>query len=115
MVQTEYFGEGVNFEGIPDTFFLIGLLNKFNNRFQSYEDEIFNEMSWKQCFFLNCITFFSESPTIKQLGELVGCSHQNTKQILSKLARAGYVRLIQDTLDKRKQRVVLTDRTQAFR
>ena len=21
MVQTEYFGEGVNFEGIPDTFF----------------------------------------------------------------------------------------------
>ena len=51
MVQTEYFGEGVNFEGIPDTFFLIGLLNEFNNRFQSYGDEIFNEMSWKQCFF----------------------------------------------------------------
>ena len=115
MVQTEYFGEGVNFEGIPDTFFLIGLLNEFNNRFQSYGDEIFNEMSWKQCFFLYFITLFSESPTIKQLGELVGCSHQNTKQILSKLARAGYVRLIQDTLDKRKQRVVLTDRTQAFR
>lgn len=114
MLKPGIFGEGVSFEGMPYSYFLIELLNEFNNRFQAAADAFFKEISWKQCFLLTCITFFKEPPVIKQLAELTGCSHQNTKQLLIKLEKGGYVRLLQDKADKRKQRVVLTEQAREF-
>lgn len=115
MVNGEAFGEGVNFEGMPAPFFLIGLLNEFNNRFQAAGDAFFKEVSWKQGFLINCITFFKEPPTVRQLADLVGCSHQNTKQMLNKLEKGGFVELLQDENDKRKLRIILTHKTAVLR
>lgn len=115
MNSTEIFENGVDFGDMPAPFFLLGLLNEFNNRFQAAGDSFFAEASWKQCFLLNCITFFKEPPTIKQLAELVGCSHQNTKQLLGKLEKNGFVSLEPDETDRRKQRVRLTEKAVMFR
>lgn len=49
-----------------------------------------------------------ENPTIKELAEILGSSHQNVKQILLKLEQKGFVELYVDEHDKRKQRITLT-------
>lgn len=107
-------GEVLNFDGIESPFFLLGLISAFENRYQAKADNFFEEISWKQFFAIICINLCNESPTIKELAEIMGSSHQNVKQILNKLEDKGYVRIDFDKEDKRKQRVLLTEKTRAF-
>ena len=104
----------LNFEGINDSFFLLGLMSAFDNRYQAQADSFFEEISWKQFFAIICINLCKESPTIKELAEVMGSSHQNVKQILNKLENKGFVKTIPDESDKRKQRIILTEKTRAF-
>lgn len=106
--------EKVNFTGIDSSYFLIGLLSAFENRFQAVADKIMKELSWKQFFAVICINLCKESPTIKELSEIMGSSHQNVKQILLKLEKKGFVNFIADEGDKRKLRVVITDYCKEF-
>lgn len=106
--------EELNFEGIDSFFFVLGLLSAFDNRYQAKADNFFQEISWKQFFAIICIDLCKEPPTIKELAEIMGSSHQNVKQILNKLEDRGFVNTVLDTEDKRKQRVILTEKTRAF-
>lgn len=104
----------LNFGDIKNSFFLIGLLSEFNNRYQAKADSFFEEISWKQFFAIICINLFEQSPTLKELSEVMGSSHQNVKQILLKLEQKGFVQTVPDETDKRKQRIILTQKTQEF-
>ena len=104
-----------DFAGMGRSFFMIGLMNRFNNQFQALADATFEELSWKQVFFLNCVTLFGEPPSIKDVADLVGCSHQNAKQILLKLEKSGFVTMEQDKNDRRRQRIRVTHKAEAFR
>lgn len=104
----------LSFDGIDASFFLIGLLSAFDNRYQAKADSFFEEISWKQFFAIICINLCKESPTIKELSEIMGSSHQNVKQILNKLESKDFIQVITDEEDKRKQRIILTDKTRAF-
>lgn len=104
----------LNFQGIEDAYFLIGEMTAFSNRFQAAADRLFEDISWKQCFLLICIRMFEEAPTINELSAAVGSSHQNVKQLLLKLQRAGYVEFVQDENDKRKQLVYRTAKAEEF-
>lgn len=104
-----------DFAGMGRSFFMIGLMNRFNNQFQALADATFEELSWKQVFFLNCVTLFGEPPSIKDVADLVGCSHQNAKQILLKLEKGGFVIMEQDETDRRRQRIRVTHKAEAFR
>lgn len=106
--------ENISFEGIESSYFLLGLLSAFDNRFQAAADKLIGEMSWKQFFAVICIHMCREAPGIKELAGILGTSHQNTKQILLKLEKKGFVRLETDAKDRRKQRAVLTDNCLAF-
>ena len=99
----------VNFGNIDSKLFLVGYLNAFNNRFQAAGDSFLGSISWKQVFLLSCIGLFDQPPTIRELAEFIGCSHQNTKQLLLKLENGGFVVLAQDQEDKRKIRISLTE------
>ena len=55
-----------------------------------------------------------EKPTVKELAEIMGSSHQNVKQILLKLEKKGFVAITVDENDKRKQRIELTDYCKEF-
>ena len=107
-------GGELDFDGIESSFFLLGLISAFENRYQAKADKFFEEISWKQFFAIICLDLYKESPTIKELSEIMGSSHQNVKQILNKLEDKGYVRIDFDKKDKRKQRVLLTEKTRAF-
>ena len=104
----------LSFDGIDTPFFLIGLLSAFDNRYQAKADSFFGEISWKQFFAIICINLCKESPTIMELSEIMGSSHQNVKQILNKLESKDYIQVVTDAEDKRKQRIILTDKTRAF-
>lgn len=106
--------ENVDFSNIEPSLFLLGLLSAFDNRFQANADKMLSPISWKQFFAIICINLCRESPTIKELAEIMGSSHQNVKQILLKLEKKGFVRIEADRFDKRKQRILLTEACMHF-
>ena len=104
----------VDFSGIPSSYYLIGLLSAFENRFQAMADSMMQEISWKQFFAIICINMCKEPPTLKELSDILGSSHQNVKQILLKLEKKGFICFERDEADKRKQRIVLTKECRKF-
>ena len=104
----------VDFSGIPSDYYLIGLISAFENRFQAMADNMMKEISWKQFFAVICINMCKEPPTLKELSEILGTSHQNAKQILLKLEKKGFINFSPDKSDKRKQRIVLTEKCMSF-
>ena len=106
--------ENIDFSGMERSYFLLGLLSAFENRFQAMADRTMEEISWKQFFAIICISLCKENPSIKELAEILGSSHQNVKQILLKLEKKGFVNISEDPEDRRKQRIGLTDYCRDF-
>jgi len=106
--------DNVDFSGIESSYFLLGLLSAFENRFQAVADNAMKDISWKQFFAIICINMCKSSPTVKELAEIMGSSHQNVKQILLKLEKKGFVHISVDEHDRRKQRIELTDYCREF-
>jgi DNA-binding MarR family transcriptional regulator len=104
----------VEFGDMPPQAFLLGLLSAFDNRYQAAADAFFKEITWKQFFAIICINLCKEAPTINELSDVMGCSHQNVKQILLKLEKKGFVSMVPDEYDKRKQRIFVTEEAMAF-
>ena len=113
-IQEVINSENVDFAGVESSYFLIGLLSAFENRFQAVADNAIKVISWKQFFAVICINMCKEKPTVKELAEIMGSSHQNVKQILLKLEKKGFVQITTDEKDKRKQRIELTDYCREF-
>ena len=99
--------DNLDFSGIPSDYYLLGLLSAFDNRFQALADSTMQEISWKQFFAIICINLCKEPPTLNELSEILGSSHQNVKQILLKLEKKGFVQFKADTNDRRKQRIMV--------
>ncbi len=103
---------------IPDyeeDYLLFGMLFVLGNKLQAIGDVFFDEISSKQWFMLVCLELLSsKSPTINELSEVMGSSHQNVKQIALKLEKSGFVKLEKDEEDKRKLRISMTDQCKSF-
>ena len=104
----------LDFSGIPLNYYLLGLLSAFDNRFQAMADRTMGEISWKQFFAVICINLCKEPPTLGELSDVLGSSHQNVKQILLKLEKKQFIAFQADEKDRRKQRIVLTERCREF-
>lgn len=104
----------VEFGQMPPQAFLLGLLSAFDNRYQAAADKYFKEITWKQFFAIICINLCKEPPTLNDLSEVMGSSHQNVKQILLKLESKSFVSMKTDDKDKRKQRFFVTDKCRNF-
>ena len=112
--ENQMYPEQVEFPDMPPQSFLLGLLSAFDNRYQAIADKCIREITWKQFFAIICINLCKESPTINELSDVMGCSHQNVKQILIKLENKGFVSMIPDEKDKRKQRIMITKKCRDF-
>ena len=86
----------VEFGNMPPQPFLLGLLSTFDNRYQAAADTFFKEITWKQFFAIICINICKEAPTINDLSDVMGSSHQNVKQILIKLEKKDYIKMVTD-------------------
>lgn len=90
---------------------LLGSFLSFGNRLQKAVDRFYPEVSCKQFFLLMGLSVFKESPpTLNELSDLLGSSHQNIKQIAIKLEKNGFIKICQDTEDRRKLRVEQTEK-----
>ena len=115
MNYNEAMGIGkVDFGRMPPQAFLLGLLSAFDNRYQASADAFMKEITWKQFFAIICVNLCKEPPTLNDLSDVMGSSHQNVKQILLKLEKKGFVTLEPDEKDKRKQRILITDQCREF-
>jgi DNA-binding MarR family transcriptional regulator len=86
-----------------------------SNRLQTIGDSFFSEVSTKQWFVLVVLGIMKGySPTLNELSEAVGSSHQNVKQLILKLEQKGYVELSKDKTDKRLLRISSTPKSVEF-
>lgn len=91
---------------------LFGAICRVNNQYQTIGDKYYNGISLKQEYLLSVMEYYfcDNAPTLNELAQHIGSSHQNIKQIVSKLADKGYLKLEQDKDDKRKRRVYFTEK-----
>lgn len=113
-MKQNLFGKKVSYENFAPPFVLIALMSRFINRYQSAANTFFKELSWQQMFFLNGVTLFKEAPSIKDMANFLGCTHQNANKLYAKLLQDGYIVSQQDENDRRKQRIYLTDKALCF-
>jgi len=92
--------------------FLFGMLFALGNRLQTIGDGFYEELTCKQWFVMAGISLFEANPpTLNELADTIGSSHQNIKQIVLKLEKAGFVEIYGDEKDRRKTRVRLKEKS----
>lgn len=102
-------------QGMDTRYALFGTFFAFHNRLQATGDAFYQEITCKQFFLIICLELFGENaPTIRELAEVMGSSHQNVKQIADKLERSGFIRQTRDQEDRRKIRIYPTEKLQSL-
>lgn len=97
----------------PD-YLMLRMLVGFGNKLGTIDRMTFRELTGRQCTLIASIGTFDEPPTLGQLAECEGSSHQNIKQMALKLQEKGYVKLLSDSSDARKIRVTATKKGHGF-
>ena len=96
-------------------FALFGYFFAMSNRLQTVGDRFYEEITCKQFFLMICLHLFEKgAPTINELSEIMGCSHQNVKSIAGKLEEKGYLEIRPDSDDARKLRIRLTNKADSL-
>lgn len=96
-------------------FALFGYFFAMSNRLQTVGDRFYEEITCKQFFLIICLRLFENgAPTINELSEIMGCSHQNVKSIAGKLEEKGYLEIRPDSDDARKLRIRLTNKADSL-
>ena len=96
-------------------FALFGYFFAMSNRLQTVGDRFYEEITCKQFFLMICLRLFGNgAPTINELSEIMGCSHQNVKSIAGKLEEKGYLEIRPDSDDARKLRIRLTNKADSL-
>ena len=87
---------------------MIAFVNIFicANRLQAIMDNGFVDITAKQWLAITMIDAFPEPPTLKQISELSGVTHQSMRQIVDRLVDRGFLEVVPDKKDKRAIRLV---------
>lgn len=94
--------------GVSEEYAIYGMLFSLSNRIQTIGDKEFKDITMKQHFLMIALEMFEQPPTLKEMGELIGCSYQNVKRMAVHLQQEGYLNIEQDISDKRKLLLVST-------
>ena len=98
--------KGTEFPKFEDEYMLFGMLFVLGNKLQTLGDSFYEEITSKQWFVLLMMNVFgNDYPTLNELSDAMGSSHQNVKQLVIKLETKGYVELYTDEKDRRKIRI----------
>lgn len=96
--------------GINEEYAIYGTLFSVSNRIQTIGDKEFKEITMKQHFMMIALSMFENPPTLKEMGELIGCSYQNVKRMAEHLQHEGYLKIVRDSSDKRKLLLISTQK-----
>ena len=99
----------MNLQDIDEKYAIYGMLFSLGNRIQTYGDSVFTDITMKQHFMMTALEMFrEEAPSLKEVGDLIGCSYQNVKRMAINLEKNGYLQIIQDQKDRRRLTLVGT-------
>lgn len=105
----------LNPQDADDPHMIFALIFMLSNQLQTIGDSFFEEVSTKQWLVLLVLGIMDDyTPTLSELAEGVGSSHQNVKQLVLKLEQKGYVELYKDEADARRLRIKATPKCQEF-
>lgn len=99
-----------DFEKMDKRYIIFANIFLLSNRLQTVMDSDIEELTAKQWLTAMMIGMFDEPPTLKQLAKICDSSHQNTKQLISKLESKGFIRIENDSKDLRAMRILTTDK-----
>lgn len=97
-----------DFNTMDKRLIVFGYLFRVANRLQSKMDSQMKDLTAKQWFVILVLGLFKQPPTLKQLAAACDTSHQNTKQLVMKLAEKGFVTVHNDEKDARAMRIAAT-------
>jgi len=102
-------------DNIDKRYHIFGMLFLLSNKLETLGNNFLGELTTKQWFFmLILMNFFKEPPTLSELADEMGTSHQNAKQIAIKLEEKGFLVVRKDTKDKRVLRLTHTDKIEKY-
>jgi DNA-binding MarR family transcriptional regulator len=105
----------VNTQARDSKYVIFALIFMLSNKLQTIGDSFFEEVSTKQWFILLMLGIMEgHSPTLSELSDAVGSSHQNVKQLVLKLEQKGYVEITKDEADARCLRIKATQKSEEF-
>ncbi len=102
---------------IPDDAMIFGLLLIISNKMNTLLEREFKEfdVTTKQWFLSETInSLFDSPPTLKEVANAMGSSHQNVKQVALKLQQKGLLLLEKDKKDARVTRLRMTEQSYDF-
>lgn len=99
-----------DFEKMDKRYIIFANIFLLSNRLQTVMDSDIEELTAKQWLTAMMLGMFDEPPTLKQLAKICDSSHQNTKQLISKLESKGFIRIENDSKDLRAMRILTTDK-----
>ena len=85
------------------------------NRLQAIMDSGLEDITAKQWLALTMIDAFPEPPTLKQISDLSGVTHQSMRQIVDRLVDKGFLEVVPDKKDKRAIRLIKTEAANTVR
>jgi DNA-binding MarR family transcriptional regulator len=91
--------------------YIFGSIFLLDNRLQSIDFDLLEDMTLKQWFLLIMIKNIDlELPSVQDVANFIGSTRQNIKKMLDSLEKLGYVRLEIARHDRRSYSVTLTDK-----
>lgn len=96
---------------------LIAYVNIFicANRLQALMDKGMEDVTAKQWLALTVMEVFPDPPTLKELSEISGVTHQSMRQIVDRLAERDLLKIVPDEKDRRAIRLVKTSAAEKIR
>lgn len=94
---------------------IFGMIFLLSNKLETIGNTFLGELTTKQWFLMLTLTnLFETPPTLTQLANTMGTSHQNAKQIAIKLEEKGFLSIERDKEDNRALRIVYTDKIKEY-
>lgn len=91
--------------------YILGRIFLLANRLQVLGDQIVAEdMTIRQWLLTAGIAQYKKPPSLNEISEAMGSSHQNVKQLVMKLKEKGFLRIERDIEDKRAICFILEDK-----
>lgn len=97
--------------------FIFGCLFLLPNKLQTITDRALAEhgLTTKQWLLTATLEQFGNSfPTLSEVSEAMGSTHQNVKQLALKLEKNGFLKIEKDDRDSRAIRLILTEKSYSF-
>jgi DNA-binding MarR family transcriptional regulator len=102
----------IQYKDADDKYVVFAMIFMLSNQLQAIGDVFFKEISTKQWFVLLVLNIMNGyNPTLNELSQAVGSSHQNVKQLVLKLEQKGFVELTKDETDARRLRIKATQKS----